>query len=277
MQDSGPVSPVDEATTSNVPSDKKKSKNKKGAPAKGPQRPPHTPDPVVRWLTLAIAAVVILWAVGMLSALVFGLLSPPKAPRTAAERDLMALTATVQSGKANTQTYSQYVSTLINAGQLSKAQQSLDEALKIAKKDKSYLYAQQADLALARKDYKGTVAAADKAMAEATNELKAFMANNVKNNRAKLAGAVIPTSYGEAALAKAEALVATKDYAGSIKAFDLYLKASPTDADIFVQRAQSKIQTGDKKGAAADFREALKFIPDFQPALDGLKQIGASK
>lgn len=277
MQDSGPVSPVDEATTSNVPSDKKKSKNKKGAAAKGPQRPPRTADPVVRWLTLAIAAVVILWAVGMLSALVFGLLSPPKAPRTAAERDLMALTATVQSGKANTQTYSQYVSTLISAGQLSKAQQSLDQALKIAKTDKSYLYAQQADLALAHKDYRSTVAAADKAMDEATKELKAFMANNVKNNRAKLAGAVIPTSYSQAALAKAEALVATKDYAGSIKAFDLYLKASPTDADILVQRAQSKIQTGDKKGATADFRAALKFIPDFQPALDGLKQIGATK
>lgn len=269
MQESESASPSDEEP------DKRPSK--KPATASRPQPPQRTSDPVVRWLTLGIAAVVILWLVSIISAMLFGLLTPPTAPRTAAERDLMALTATVESGKANTQTYSQYVATLISAGQLAKAQQSLDQALKIAKTDRSYLYARQADLALAQKDYKSAVAAADKAMAEAEKELKAFMAENVRNNRNKFAGAKIPTSYGDAALAKAEALLASKDYTGAIKAFDLYLKQSPTDSDILVQRAQAKIQVGDKNGAAADFRSALKYIPDFQPALDGLKQIGAAK
>ena len=284
MQESGPVSPAEsgskqspsagEASQSDASSSKGKTAKKKSAPARGPRR---TPDPVVRWLTLGIAGVLLLWVVGMLSAMFFGLLSTPAAPRTEAERDLMALTATVQSGKANTQTYSQYVSTLIGAGQLAKAQESLDQALKIAKTDKSYLYAQQADLALAEKDYPGTLSAADKAMAEATKELNAFMAENVKNNRNKYAGAKIPTSFTDAALAKANALVATKDYAKAIKTFDLYLKVAPTDSDILVQRGQAKVMTGDKTGAAADFRSALKFIPDFQPALDGLKQIGAAQ
>ncbi|MDR3687084.1 MAG: tetratricopeptide repeat protein [Coriobacteriia bacterium] len=257
MQESGPTSPA----------------------AKQPNaaRPGRNPDPVVRWLTLAIAGVVILWLVGILSAMMFGLLSPANAPRTSAERDLRVLAAETQSGKATTQTYAQYVSTLISAGELNKAQQALDEALATAKTDRSFLYAQQADLALARKDYQGTVTAANTAMAEAEKELKAFMANNVKNNRAPTAGATVPTSFADAALAKAQALYASKDYKGAIAAFDVYLKQSPTDSDILVERAQIKLLVGDKAGAAADYRAALKYIPDYQPALDGLKQIGAAK
>ena len=42
-------------------------------------------------------------------------------------------------------------------------------------------------------------------------------------------------------------------------------------------RATAKMQVGDKKGAEADYRAALKYIPDYQPALDGLKQIGAAQ
>jgi tetratricopeptide (TPR) repeat protein len=269
MQESGPAPAVDEEADTHP--------SKDSAAASRPPRPRRTSDPVVRSLTLGILAVIAFWLVSVISAMIFGLLTPPKAPRTAAERDLMALTATVDSGGANTQTYSQYIGTLIGAGQLAKAQQALDQALKIAKTDKSYLYARQADLALAQKDYKGAVAAADKAMAEAEKELQAFMAENVKNNRNKYAGAKIPTSYVDAALAKADALLASKDYAGAIKAFDIYIKQSATDSDILVQRGQAKIQVGDTKGAADDFRSALKYIPDFQPALDGLKQIGAAK
>lgn len=279
MQESGPTSPTDRQpdTEHDYFSDQADAPSTKAAP-QGSARPVQRgSDPVVRWLVLAIAGVVILWAVTMLSAMFFGLLTPPSSPRTSAERDLMALSATVQSGKANTKTYAQYVATLIGAGQLAKAQQALDESFKTAKTDKSYLYAQQARLALAMRDYQGAVTAADKAMTEAQNELKAFMADNVKNKRRADAGAVIPDSYNTAALAKAEALLASKDYPNAIKAFDAYLKVSPTDSDILVQRAQAKIAVGDKTGAAADFRAALKYIPDYQPALDGLKQIGATQ
>jgi tetratricopeptide (TPR) repeat protein len=247
----------------------------KGAPA--PSAPRSGGDPVVRWLALGIFAVIILWLVGMLSAMMFGLLTPAKAPRTETEAQLLTLQVTVDSGKAPAQTYAKYIGVLIDSGQYGKAQQALNEALKTAKKDKSYLFAEQARLALAQKDYKGTVAAADQAMTTAQAELKAFEDENVRNNRRKEAGAVLATSFATAALAKAEALLGSKDYPNAIKAFDVYLKQSPTDSDILVQRALVKVQVGDKKGAEADYRTALKFIPDYQPALDGLKQIGAAR
>ena len=87
----------------------------------------------------------------------------------------------------------------------------------------------------------------------------------------------MPSSYSTAALAKAEALVASQDYAGGIKAFDAYLEQEPTGSDVLVMRAQAKVKAGDTTGAEADYRAALRFVPDYKPALDGLKQIGAAQ
>ena len=100
---------------------------------------------------------------------------------------------------------------------------------------------------------------------------------NVAANRERFAGILEPESYATATLAKATALSQTNDFAGAVAAYGLYLKAHPTDSDILVMRAGAKIRLGDKTGAAADYRAALKYIPDYQPALDGLKQIGAPR
>jgi tetratricopeptide (TPR) repeat protein len=277
MQESGPSSPTDAGPEQGPMTSKVPEKDSPAAAPVKPTRPRRTSDPVVRWLTLAILGLIIIWLGTVLSAVMFGLINPAGPPRTAAERDIDYFTGLAQSGKASSQVYAQYVDTLIRAGQYTKAQQALDKALQAAKQDKSYLYAQQANLLLARKDYQGTVPAADKAMAEAEKEYKAFVAANIAANRRANAGAVLPEPYATAAFAKASALIAVKDYAGAIKAFDLYLKLHPTDSDVLVTRAYAKVQVGDKKGATADYRAALKYIPDYQPALDGLKQIGAAK
>jgi len=234
-------------------------------------------DPVVKWLVVAIAGVVILWLVTLLSAMLFGVVMPSDTPRTAAEHNLNVLSAEVQGEKVKTETYAKYIGALIEAGQLSKAQTSLDRSLKSVKSDRSYLLAQQARLYLVLKKYDGTVTTADKAMAEAKKELQKFMDANVRANRRPDAGASMPSSYSTAALDKAYALVAMEQWEKAVKAYDIYLVEEPTDSDILVQRARAKIETNDKKGAEADFREALKYVPDFEPALEGLKQIGAAQ
>jgi tetratricopeptide (TPR) repeat protein len=279
MQEAGPTRPTeDELDDAPSPSDMYGSDRSSEGGASSPATlPARGGDPVVRWLALAIGGVIVFWLVSVLSALLFGLLTPPSSPRTAAERDLGVLAAQVQSGKANSATYARYVDTLIRADQLSRAQAALDEALRTTKTDRSYLLSEQAQLALARKDYRGAVTSADKAMAEAQKELTAFIAKNVANNRKPLAGAQLPDSYQTAALAKAEALVGSKDSAAAIKAFGVYLAQQPTDSDILVQRATVEAEVGDKKAAEADYRAALKYVPDYQPALDGLKEIGAAR
>ena len=250
-----------------------------GAPSarQVPSDPARAGDPVVRWLILGIGGIIILWLVGVLSAVLFGVITPPKAPRTSTERDLVVLSAQVQTGKVDARTLARYVETLIQAGQLGKAQSTIDQAMKTMKTGTSYIVAEQAQLLFATKDYAGTVTAADKAMAEAKKEVDALKAANLAANRKEFAGVTLPDSYLTAALAKAEALASSKQYTASVKAFDAYLAEQPIDSDILVRRAQVKVLLGDKTGAAKDFRAALKYVPDYQSALDGLKQIGASK
>ena len=273
MQESGPKLPKADG-----PSRGSKARTARnaaaGTPAAGYRR---TSDPVAKWLTLSIFVIAILWLAGVLSAVMFGMINPSGPPQTATERDLNYYTSLTQAGTANSEVYARYVDTLIRANQLFRAQQALDKALAAAKKDRSYLYAEQARLSLAKKDYNGTISAADKAISEATKELKEFMQANVKANRVAAAGARMPEAYSTASLAKAEALVNLEDYAQAIKAYDVYLKVNPTDSDILVERGSLKVRVGDKKGAEADYRAAMKFIPDYQPALDGLKKIGAAQ
>ena len=284
MQESGPRSPAGREPSQGRTADERRrvTNGARGNPAtrsRPAQTAPHrrVDDPVIARLKLAIIVVIVTWLAGILSAVMFGTFNLAHPPRTSTENEIEQFAGVVQSGKAGSQTYARYVDTLVRAGQLSKAQQALDKAIKVAKTDKSYLYAQQARLSFAQKDYKGAVAAADKAMAEAKKELKAFKAANVAANRNPNAAAVMPDSFSTAALAKADALVQSKDYANAIKAYDSYVKVRPVDSDVLVQRASVKVRIGDKKGAEADYRVALKYIPDYKPALDGLKQIGVPK
>jgi tetratricopeptide (TPR) repeat protein len=220
---------------------------------------------------------VILALVALLSALVFGFFNVKETPRTQVERDITYYSGLIEAGDATTEVVASYVDALRRAGQRSRAQETLDKALESAKSGRSFLLAEQARLYLADKRYKDVVEVADQAMTEADAELKAFMKANEEANRKATAGARMPTSYSTAALAKASALVAQEDYAGAIEAYDAHLEISPIDSDILCLRAQAKVETGDAEGAAEDFRAALKYIPDYQPALDGLEQIGESQ
>jgi len=232
---------------------------------------------VVRWLGIAIFVIVALALAAGLSALAFGLFDPSGAPRTQVERDLAFYGEKIQTGKVNSATTAAYVDALVRAGQLAKATDTLERALQIAKSDKSYLLAEQAKIDFTNKRYEDATESATEAMKEAEKELQAFKKRNKAANRVESAGAVMPQSYSTAALTKADSLVALNKTADAIKAYDAYLKDAPTDSDVFVMRAQAKSKVGDTKGAEKDYRAALKFIPDYQPALDGLKQIGASK
>jgi tetratricopeptide (TPR) repeat protein len=230
-------------------------------------------DPVVRWLLIGISAVVILWLAGIFSALVFGMLTPSKSPRTATERNIALLSEQVQSGQADTIAWARYIDALVTAGQYSKARDVASTALTQAKSDKSYILAEQARLEFVTKDYSGAVGTADKAIAAADAEYQAKQTANTARHIAQ--GATRPDSWGLAVLTKAQSQSASGDKAGAIKTLDVYLAQTPTDSDILTQRGDLKAATGDVAGATKDYRQALKFIPDYKPALAGLSKIGA--
>jgi len=64
------------------------------------------------------------------------------------------------------------------------------------------------------------------------------------------------------------------DIEKQIEFLDIAAEGYPTNADIFVWRGQAKLEQGDNEGAAADFKEALRFISDDAEALAGLEAAG---
>jgi tetratricopeptide (TPR) repeat protein len=66
-----------------------------------------------------------------------------------------------------------------------------------------------------------------------------------------------------------------KDYAHAVAEFDAAIKLDQHYATAFYNRANAKLNTGDKPGAIADYRQALQLRPGFQEAADALKELGA--
>jgi tetratricopeptide (TPR) repeat protein len=58
---------------------------------------------------------------------------------------------------------------------------------------------------------------------------------------------------------------------------DEYLEFEPRAANVLADRAHLKLQTGDREGAEADYREALRYVPDLPEALEGLQTIGVDE
>ena len=66
------------------------------------------------------------------------------------------------------------------------------------------------------------------------------------------------------------------DYEKQLEMLDVAAGGMPTNADIFLWRGQAKLAQGDNAGAIEDFNEALRFIPDYEAALQGLEEAGGN-
>jgi len=230
-------------------------------------------DPVVRGMVWAAFAVVVLFLASVVGALFFGVLNSP-APRTAAERAVDFAGGAVNGGDHSAKALADYVNALIDVGQFGKAQGIIDNAPATARNTRTGdLEVAQARLLYARKDYAGAIAAADKA----AKGIKVIYDIDVKKkgdtNYAKAYG--LDANYYDAFLIKGLAQQDSGDHKGAIASFTTYLEKNSMESNVIVDRAESKLALGDTAGAKADFKDALKYVPDMQRALDGLKKIGA--
>jgi tetratricopeptide (TPR) repeat protein len=229
-------------------------------------------DPMVRIMAWVAAGLSALYLAAIVGALFTGVLASPT-PRTASERALDAAQSVVKGGDHSAKALADYVNALIDLQQYGQAQTVIDTAPKTAFGTiTGDLEVAQARLYLAEKDYAKVPAAADAATKLIQTQYDAQLKKSGVNNSKALG---IDSNYYDAVLIKALAAQAAGDPRGAIASFDIYLKKNPMESDVLVDRAQAKLQLKDTAGAKADFQEALKFVPDNQLALDGLKTIGA--
>lgn len=241
-----------------------------------PEKPRALDDPMVRRLALIGAGMLILWLAGVLSALVFGLLTPSDVPRTSAERSLMVYeSALEETTSVDPLLWADYARALTEAKQYSRSQSVINNAMKAVKSKKSAVMLEQARLYVARKDWSKAAEWTKKTEAEIQAEIdreqKALDAQGITTSPQT------PRAKKEVYLLKADVSTGQKDEKAAIAAYDEHLELYPTSADVYAMRGDLRAGAGDKAGAEADYRECLKYIPDFQPAIDGLEKIGAAR
>jgi tetratricopeptide (TPR) repeat protein len=231
-------------------------------------------DPVVRRLTFVALGLVLLYLLTITSALVLGVLGA-SAPKTVVERDVQYYEALTMQDPTDTAVWLEYITALIEDGQYMKAQDVIDRATAAIDQSGTEDFSiAQAQLYFARGDYEQCTALAD----EIRSTLKAwYEESKATPGTAEAKGEPINDNYYLALVVKAEAQIALGDDEGAIDTLTLYLDDNPTAADVYVRRGDLRASAGDIAGAEADFREALRYIPDDAAALEGLRRIGADE
>jgi hypothetical protein len=232
-------------------------------------------DPVVRTMALVALAIVIVFLITIVGVLLSGVTSPT-GPRTLNENELAVSGAAVRKGNADAATWGAYIAALIANGRYAQAQNALKDAKASVDDSATAEFAvAEARLLIARKDYKATIPVADGGQKSIEKvQAATIAAGGLKANRAKLDG--LHDNWYILALLKADAYKGMGDWANVVKQLDAYLARYPQASDILVDRGNAKIQLKDTAGAEADFKLALKFVPDDKEALAGLAKIGAA-
>jgi len=235
---------------------------------------PEKGDPVARGLGYAIGILVVLVLVGALFVLIGGLVAP-SGPRTATEAQMLVAADAVKQYPDSGQARYDLIVSLSRSG----LDRQAKDAAKLAKKQlkglqQVYAYLGQATVLFDAQKYREAVKEADQGL-KVNNQA-------IEVEKTRLAKSKIQMNFDEIQtqgpsqliLLKAQALARLQDWKGSLAMLTEALKIEPRSADILVIRAVTYRQLGDLDKARADYKLALSFIPDYQPAIDGLKQIG---
>lgn len=227
-------------------------------------------DPIIQWMAIGAAGLVILWTAAMASSIAFGLSNPP-APRTAVERQLDMLESVVRAKPRSAQAWADYAKALITAKQYSAAEEAIERGLKVAS-EKSQILVQQSRLARERDDDDKALELARAAVKAAREEQGADSKMlEGSGSRARLAPKGLPGGL----ILIAEIQTDRQEWSEVINAWNSYLNIQPTDCAALVARGDAQAKLGDKKAAEQSYRQALAYIPDMPEALAGLKAIGA--
>lgn len=236
-------------------------------------------DPVVRVMGWVSALIFVGFLMTIVLAMAFGFVGTEAGPRTVAERDLAGWASAVQQPGASADQYQSYVLALIGDKQFAKARSVIDEVDANEEIDQSRGFQMLfclAELQKAQGDFDDALATFADVM-EKTNAAfeKELEEGGEFQNWAVASGR--HENYYFSALGRGELLRDRKELEEAIKMFDIFLTKNPREAEILVDRGDMRAEVGDKEGAEADYREALRFIADHERAIAGLKKIGVEE
>lgn len=231
-------------------------------------------DPMVRTLSWVLVIIVLLFLTTIVAALMLGVIGSDK-PRTSRERDLQTYEFQTSQGSTDAFVWKAYVGALVDSGQLQKAQQVIDRGLQVIdNKPGADLTFAQAQVYYSGKKYQDAVDAATGGMAA----LQAWH-DTQKNidGTPQQKGEPVSDNYWGMLYIRALSYRELGDNDKALADFDTYLDEKAGASDVYVMRGDIRLEMGDREGAEEDYRRALTHLPDYQPALDGLEELGVDQ
>jgi tetratricopeptide (TPR) repeat protein len=218
----------------------------------------------------------------VVSALYLGFIGSERAPMTVTEREVMAWESVTSDPESpvTAEQWQSYVLALVADGQLQRAQQVINRVNADATIDQSqgaHMLYGEGVLRSTEGRHEDALAAFTAAMEAAVEAYEEELARGDAEGPNWAMAMGLHPNYYRSALERAVIYREQARWSEGIEMLDIYLEGNPQSAGVLVDRAYLKIQVDDLDGAEADYRQALRYVPDFQEALDGLQQIGVGE
>lgn len=192
-----------------------------------------------------------------------------RAPQTAEERQLSALEALTKSKPTDAAAWADYARGLIGVQQYDTAKSVIAKG-SVLTSGAPIVMVQEVRLLNATGDPKGAIAAGDAVVAK----LQKFRAVTLADLKSKgITGFVtLPETEAmlEVTVLEGEIHFKAKEWAPAIASLTLALAEDPTASDVLTIRGETYRAMGKPDLARADYRTALKYLPDYAPAKAGL-------
>lgn len=197
-----------------------------------------------------------------------------QAPRTFVERQVDMLESVVKEKPKSEEAWADYALALVAAKQYTRAESVLNRADKAVGKNVIDLELARAHLAYARGDKAAALKSTEMALKDGlefrAKEMQRLASTGLTPDPTLIKGPILASAY----YFHAQLLAERKDFVGAVEDLDRALAEESTSADALVMRGNLHIELSNEASAAVDFTQALEFIPNYQPAVEGMARLG---
>lgn len=233
----------------------------------------HQGELVTRRLTYAVFIMIILLLLVVLYGVIVGIVSPPQ-PRTATEARITLLEGLVEQNSTSGKAHYDYIVGLSAAGNDSDAYDALDDArVLLTGWEIAYADAAEATLLFQDEKYDEAMTAARAGYDREMDAREQYVASMKQRNLTVSITDISIEPLMTMLIYEARAAGAIGDWQRAIDALSDALAIDPRAADVLTLRAAAHEEAGDSEAALADYRAALTYIPDHEPALAGVERL----